>query len=82
MQELDVEQRFAGLDADKKIPDYNFRHFRTHILLDDVRRTLDARGICAGELAPDFALPGVGAPSVRLSSLRGQPVLLHFGSYS
>jgi thiol-disulfide isomerase/thioredoxin len=35
-------------------------------------------GFQPGEYAPDFELRSVGGPSVRLSSLRGKPVLLNF----
>ncbi len=77
-----VEQRFAALDTKKAEEEYNFEHFHTGILLEDGRRTVEARGIGAGELAPDFELRRVGGGTLRLSDLRGKPVLLHFGSYS
>ena len=35
-------------------------------------------GFQAGDLAPDFALPTLDSRSVRLSDLRGHPVLLNF----
>ena len=36
-----------------------------------------------GDRAPDFELPRAdGLGTLRLSDLRGQPVLLHFGSFS
>ena len=35
-----------------------------------------------GRLAPDFLLQGLDGRPVRLSDLRGRPVLLHFGSFS
>ena len=36
-----------------------------------------------GDLAPDFALSSINSgPTVRLSSLRGRPVVLIFGSYT
>ena len=59
---------------------YNFDHFRTSHLLADVKATLQARGIRPGELAPDFELPRVDGGTLRLSDLRGGPVLLRFGS--
>jgi hypothetical protein len=70
--------------------EYNFRHFRTKHLVRDARRTIGDRGIIPGEMAPDFTLPiahGLGAASdpagdLRLSELRGRPVLLHFGSFT
>lgn len=37
----------------------------------------------AGDMAPDFALPSMNSgQKVRLSSLRGRPVVLIFGSYT
>ncbi len=77
-----VEQRFAALEEKKAAEDYNFEHFTTGILIEDGKRTIEAKGIGAGEIAPDFELPEVGGGSLRLSDLRGKPVLLHFGSYS
>ncbi|MBA2362795.1 MAG: redoxin domain-containing protein, partial [Chloroflexia bacterium] len=43
---------------------------------------MTSRGIQPGEAAPDFELPQAGGGQLRLSDLRGKPVLLHFGSYS
>lgn len=80
MQE--TQAAFAALDESHKSEDYNFEHFRTKILLHDAQRTVDARGIGPGEMAPDFELSQVGGGTLRLSELRGRPVLLHFGSYS
>ncbi len=34
----------------------------------------------AGEAAPDFTLPLLGGGEVTLSSLRGKPVMMEFGS--
>jgi hypothetical protein len=61
---------------------YNYEHFRIRHLLHDAMLTLTREGIAPGEVAPDFELPGVEVETVRLSNLRGRPVLLHFGSYS
>ncbi len=82
MQMPDVTHRFAGLDHKQDLDDYNFEHFRTKHLLNDFKRTSTDRGILPGEVAPDFALPRVGGGALRLSDLRGRPVLLHFGSLS
>ncbi len=62
--------------------EYNFEHFRTRHLMYDVTATLQARGIPPGEVAPDFELPRVNGGTLRLSDLRDQPTLLHFGSYT
>ena len=80
MQE--IERRFDALDERKAANDYNFKHFHTGILLEDGKRTVEAKGICAGDFAPDFELPQVGGGSIRLSDLRGKPTILHFGSFS
>jgi hypothetical protein len=60
--------------------EYNFRHFRTKQGLSDARRTLFEDGVRPGTPAPDFEAPLAGGGTLRLSDLRGKPVLLHFGS--
>jgi len=87
MTEPTVEERFAALPRPLEADDYNFEHFRAEQLARDAKDSLRAAGIQPGELAPDFTLP-VATPSdavgggLRLSDLRGQPVLLHFGSFT
>ena len=61
---------------------YNFDHFRRYILLADAARTIGRHGIPPGEEAPDFELPRPTGEFLRLSSLRGRPVVLHFGSWT
>ena len=61
---------------------YNFENFRRYILRADAVRTLQQHGIAPGEMAPDFELPMPTGEFLRLSSLRGRPVLLHFGSWT
>ena len=61
---------------------YNFEHFRQYILRADAIRTIERHGIDAGETAPDFELPVPTGEFLRLSALRGRPVLLHFGSWT
>jgi len=78
----EIERRFNALEKKNKEEDYNFEHFTTSLLLEDGKRTVEARGILPGELAPDFELPEVGGETLRLSELRGQPTILHFGSFS
>lgn len=78
----DVAERFPALEEQMGLDEYNFKTFRTKHLLQDARRTVEAQGIKPGELAPDFELPSARGGMVRLSSLRGKPVLLHFGSLS
>ena len=80
---LDAPARFAALARAEAPADYNFEHFRTKHLAQDARRTVVAEGIRPGEPAPDFELPRAdGAGTVRLTDLRGRPVLLHFGSFT
>lgn len=78
----DVAERFARLEGRLDVSDYNFDHFRTRHLLADAQGTLSGTGAQPGELAPDFELPRAEGGSLRLSGLYGQPVLLHFGSFT
>ena len=78
----EVKSRFSLLSTRKTPEEYNFEHFTTLILIEDAKRTFRSDGICAGEIAPDFELEKVGGGTMRLSDLRGKPVLLHFGSYT
>ncbi len=73
-------ERFATLEHKEPIDEYNLEHFRTKHYVLDVQGTLKARGIKPGELAPDWDLSDAMGGSLRLSALRGTPVLLHFGS--
>ena len=77
-----VAQRFARLTDRERAEVYNYRHFWIKHVVQDGRRLLTRHGIQPGDAAPDFELPLVGGGMVRLSALRGQPVLLHFGSYT
>ncbi len=82
MQPSDAAQRFAVLDPKVPVAECNYEHVRTKYLLKDGKRTLTDQAIRPGEVAPDFALPRSDGSTLRLSDLRGTPVLLHFGSYS
>ena len=82
MQVPDVRERFAALENKVPIDDYNLKHFRTKYLIRDGRRTFTNSGIMPGEIAPDFELPTSDGGTIRLSDLRGKPVLLTFSSYS
>ena len=61
---------------------YNFRHFPRYVLWADTLRTIRRAGVQPGEFAPDFELPRPDGQFHRLSTLRGRPVVLHFGSYT
>ncbi len=77
MPKTEVTTRLlAGPDA------YNFEHFRTQHLLDDLRATMERRGIRPGALAPNFELLSIDGTRMHLSELRGKPTLLHFGSFT
>jgi len=78
----EIAQRFAGLARKESLKEYNFSHFRTRVLWQDARRTLAGQGIAPGQTAPDFELPSAIGGRMRLSDLRGRPVLVHFGSLS
>jgi hypothetical protein len=75
-------QRFAAQPEESSLDEYNYEHFRARYLLQDGQRTLQVWGIRPGEIAPDFELPRATGGMVRLSELRGAPVLLHFGSFT
>ena len=80
MAATDVNERFAELEERQGLEEYNYDHFRTRHLMYDARATMEKLGIQPGEMAPDFELPAASGATVRLSDLRGKPVLLHFGS--
>ena len=61
---------------------YNFQRFPRYVLWADALRTIRRIGVRPGEYAPDFELPRSDGNFLRLSSLRGRPVVLHFGSYT
>lgn len=71
---------FARTEETLPVDEYNFEHFRTRHLLMDLQGTATTRGIQPGEPAPDFELPSSDGGTQRLSDLRGEVVLLHFGS--
>ncbi len=81
-QVTDAPQRFLTLKDKLSNEEYNFKHFRAKHLLSDAQATIEKRGIQPGEVAPDFELPRIGGGTLRLSELRGKPLLLHFGSFT
>ncbi len=82
MRTPEAAQQFGTIGTKLSPEDYNYKHFRTKHYLLDAQGTMTSRGIQPGEAAPDFELPQAGGGQLRLSDLRGKPVLLHFGSYS
>ncbi len=66
--------------SDQQLQEYNYEHFRPKHLLADMWRSARGAGLQPGEPAPDFELESTDGRRIRLSTLRGRPVLLHFGS--
>ena len=64
------------------VEEYNYAHYRPKHLLMNLWWTLRGRGIQPGQLAPDFALPSTTGERMRLSELRGRPIVLRFGSFT
>ena len=60
------------------IEDFNYPHFRMRHMVAELLRA----GLAPGSEAPDFELPSTDGSRVRLRDLRGQPVLVHFISYT
>ena len=58
----------------------NYEHYERKHQLADFARTWRGQGIQPGQEAPDFELESTTGERIRLSALRGRPVLLHFGS--
>ena len=84
---LTEERMVMSMNPPSPVPmlslaDYNYEHFRTKHFLADLRTTLRGAGVQPGDEAPDFELEATDGRRVRLSDLRGTPVLLHFGSFT
>src|SRR5947207_9732285 len=72
-----TEQATPGQSAD----DYNYQSFDYGSEQAELERWL-REGPGIGALAPEFELVDRDGNSVRLSNLRGRPVVLEFGSYT
>ena len=72
--------RTAAATDPRELQRYNYEHFWLKHLLADLLRTARGEGAQPGSEAPDFELETTQGERVRLSALRGRPVLLHFGS--
>ncbi len=60
---------------------YNYPAFSWELEEDELARWL-ADGPRTGEISPEFELTDLDGTTVRLSELRGRPVVIEFGSYS
>lgn len=66
----------------RQLYEYNYEHFRPKHLLADLWKTLRGEGLQPGAEAPDFEMETTEGGLVRLSELRGRPVVLRFGSFT
>ncbi len=73
-------EREAALGTEQQLREYNYERFQTKHFLADLRRAIRGEGVRPGQEAPDFELQSTGGNRIRLSALRGRPVVLHFGS--
>ncbi len=69
-------------DDYQPVDQYNYPHYQAKHLLRALWWTLRSRGIQPGQLAPDFELSSTDGERVRLSTLREQPIVLRFGSFT
>ncbi len=69
-------------ERDPRAREYNYEHFRTKHFVADLRRLVRGEGVRPGEEAPDFELESTKGERVRLSALRGKPVVLRFASFT
>jgi cytochrome oxidase Cu insertion factor (SCO1/SenC/PrrC family) len=60
-------------------PGYNYQHVSLGVFAADMKQTMTG-GPEQGAPAPDFELSTTAEEPVRLSALRGTPVVLIFGS--
>ena len=80
--ELTSQGSPSPLGDRRQLDEYNYEHFRPKHLLADLLKTIRGEGIGPGEVAPDFELESTEGETLRLSDLRGSPVVLRFGSFT
>ena len=80
--ELTSQGSPSPLGNRRQLDEYNYEHFRPKHLLADLLKTVRGEGIGPGEMAPDFELESTEGEGLRLSDLRGRPVVLRFGSFT
>ena len=80
--ELTSQGSPSPLGDRRQLDEYNYEHFRSKHLLADLLKTIRGEGIGPGEMAPNFELESTEGETLRLSDLRGSPVVLRFGSFT
>ena len=80
--ELTSQGSPSPLGNRRQLDEYNYEHFRPKHLLADLLKTIRGEGIGPGEVVPDFELESTEGETLRLSDLRGSPVVLRFGSFT
>ena len=70
----------SPLGSRQQLNEYNYEHFRPKHLLADIWKTVRGEGLQPGAWAPDFELETTEGERVRLSEMRGRPVVVRFGS--
>ncbi|MDP9455336.1 MAG: hypothetical protein CYG60_11835 [Actinobacteria bacterium] len=80
--ELTSQGSPSPLGNRRQLDEYNYEHFRPKHLIADLLKTIRGEGIGPGEVAPDFELESTEGEKLRLSDLRGRPVVLRFGSFT
>ena len=70
------------LGSQQQLNEYNYEHFRPKHLLADLWKTIRGEGLQPGAQAPDFEMETTEGDWVRLSEMRGRPVVLRFGSFT
>ncbi len=68
--------------SQQQLDEYNYEHFWPKHLFADLWRSVRGEGLQPGSEAPDFELETTEGDRLRLSGLRGRPVVLHIGSFT
>jgi hypothetical protein len=68
--------------SQEQLRKYNYEHFWPKHLFADLWRSVRGEGLQPGFEAPDFELESTEGDWLRLSALRGRPVVVHIGSFT
>ncbi len=82
MIETSAELETASERRQEQLREYNYEHYRSRHILADAWRLARGEGVRPGREAPDFELESTKGQRLRLSALRGRPVMLHFSSFT